>query len=116
MDENKIIREENENLGSVIKQLVDFDARQRELIASDISSREAQRKKLREEKGKIDEKYMNQAKERLEKLEKSENERAERAIKSIENAARKNIAELEKTAEKNGSSWVEQIYKRTISE
>lgn len=116
MDVNKIIKEESDNLGSIIKHLVDFDAHQRELIASDISSREAQRKKLEEESEKINEKYMNQAKERLERLEKSENDRAERAVKSIETAARKNIAELEKTARENSSDWIEQIYKRTISE
>lgn len=114
MDTNKIIKEESDNLGSVIKQLVDFDARQRGLIADDLASRENQRKELAAKKAEIEAKYMKQAEERLDRLEKSENERAERAIKSVENASKKNISELERTAEENIDSWVRQIYKRTV--
>lgn len=114
MDTSKIIKEESDSLGSVIKQLVDFDARQRGLIAEDLVSRENQRKELAAKKAEIEAKYMKQAEERLERLSKSENERADRAIKSIENASKKNISELEKTAEENIDIWVKQIYKRTV--
>lgn len=114
MDKEKIIREESDNLGSVIKHLIDFDARQREIISSEIASRENRRKELEAQRGEINEKYMKQAEERLAKLEKSENERAEKAVRAVEAAASKNIAELEKTAAKNSGYWVEEIYKRTI--
>lgn len=116
MDTNNIIKEEGDNLGSVIRQLVDFDARQRELIADDLASREVQRKGLEDKRAEIEAKYMKQAEDRLERLAESENARADRAIKAIENASRKNIAELEKTAEENTYDWVKQIYKRTIEE
>lgn len=114
MDKEKIIREESDNLGSVIKHLVDFDARQREIISSEIASRESQRRELEAQRSDINEKYMKQAEERLSKLEKSENERAEKAVRAAETAASKNIAELEKTAAKNSTYWIEEIYKRTI--
>lgn len=116
MDTKNIIKEESDSLGTVIRQLVDFDARQRELIADDLASRETQRKELAEKKAEIEAKYMKQANDRLERLAESENGRADRAIKAIENASRKNIAELEKTAEENIDDWVRQIYKRTIEE
>ena len=115
MDTNRIIMDESDNLGSVIKQLVDFDARQRELIADDLASREAQRKELEVRRSEINAKYMKQAEERLERLAESENSSADRAIKAIENASRKNISELEKTAEENIDDWVNMIYKRTGS-
>lgn len=114
MDKEKIIREESDNLGSVIKHLIDFDARQREIISSEIASRETKRKELEAQRSTINEKYMKQSEERLAKLEKSENERAEKAVRAAEAAASKNIAELEKTAAKNGDYWIEEIYKRTI--
>lgn len=115
MDTKKIIMEESDNLGSVIKQLVDFDARQRELIANDLASRDTQRKELEARREKINAKYMKQAEDRLERLAESENGRADRAIKAIENATQKNISELEKKAEENIDDWVSQIYKRTVN-
>lgn len=114
MDSNRIIKEESDNLGSVIKQLVDFDARQRALISDDLAKREEKMKELGKEKKAIEARYMKQAEERLERLAKSENDRADRAIKAIENASAKNISELEKTAEENIDDWVMQIYKRTV--
>lgn len=114
MDKEKIIREESDNLGSVIKNLIDFDAQQREIISSEIASRETLRKELEAQRSEINEKYMKQAEEKLAMLEKSENERAEKAVRAAESAAAKNIAELEKTAAKNNDYWVEEIYKRTV--
>lgn len=115
MDKEKIIREESDNLGSVIKHLIDFDAQQREIISSEIASRETLRKELEAQRGEINRKYMKLAEEKLAKLEKSENERAEKAVRAAEAAAAKNIAELEKTAAKNNDCWIEEIYKRTIT-
>ena len=37
MDKNAVIREESDNLGNVIKHLVDFDAQQRALISSAVT-------------------------------------------------------------------------------
>lgn len=114
MDKEKIIREESDNLGSVIKNLIDFDAQQRELISSEIASREALRKELEAQRSEINAKYMKEAEEKLAALEKEENARAEKEINSARSAASKNIAELEKTAAKNSGYWIEEIYKRTI--
>lgn len=114
MDANKIIQEENESLGTVIQQLVDFDARQRALIANDLADREKQKSELNKKRSELEAKYIRQAQDRLERLEKSENDRADRIIKSIENASRRNISELEKKADENMEEWVNQIYKRTI--
>lgn len=114
MDKEKIIREESDNLGSVIKNLIDFDAQQREIISSEIASRETLLKELEAQKSEIKEKYMKRANEKLAALEKSENERTEKAVHAAEAAAAKNIAELEKTAAKNNDYWIEEIYKRTI--
>lgn len=115
MDKDKIIKEESDNLGSVIKHLVEFDARQREIISSEIASRETKRRELEAQRNTINEKYMSQANEKLAKLEASENARAEKAVKAVEAAASKNIAELEKTAAQNSNYWIEEIYKRTIA-
>ncbi|MDY6017347.1 MAG: hypothetical protein SPI97_07000 [Oscillospiraceae bacterium] len=115
MDKEKIIKEESDNLGSVIKMLVDFDAQQREIIASALSGREAARKDIQSERSEIEEKYMKRAEERLKKLEQSENERADKAIKAAQEASLKNIAELEKTAAEKKAFWVEQIYERTVN-
>ena len=115
MDKEKIIKEESDNLGSVIKMLVDFDAQQREIIASALSGREAARKDIQSERSEIEEKYMKRAEERLKKLEQNENERADKAIKAAQEASLKNIAELEKTAAEKKSFWVEQIDERTVN-
>ena len=53
MDKEKIIKEESDNLGSVIKMLVDFDAQQREIIASALSGREAARKDIQNGKNRV---------------------------------------------------------------
>ncbi len=114
MDKEKIIKEESDNLGSVIKQLISFDAQQRELIASELAGREAARQKIQSERSEIEKESMRQADELLSLLEKSENERAEAAIKASEAAARKNIAQLERTAAEKEPYWIEQIYERTL--
>ena len=114
MDKKKIIKEESDNLGSVIKQLISFDAQQRELIASELAGREAARQKIQSERSEIEKKSMQQADELLRELEKSENERAEAAIKAADAAAQKNIAQLERTAAEKEAFWIEQIFERTI--
>ena len=116
MDKEKVIKEESDNLGSVIKHLVNFDAQQRGIIASELEARENERKKLNSQRSEINEKYMNEAKKRLEKLEKNENERAEKAIRAAEAAAAKNIAELDKAAAQKSEFWIEEIYKRTVED
>lgn len=114
MDKDKIIKEESDSLGSVIKNLVEFDARQRELISSEIASRETKRRELEAQRSEINEKYMARANAILAELEAKENGYAEKEIKSAEAAAAKNIAELEKTAANNSETWIEEIFRRTI--
>lgn len=115
MDKNAVIREESDNLGNVIKHLVDFDAQQRALISSAVTGREERRRELEAERSKINEEYMAQAQKELESLAESESIRAETEVKAVKSAARKNIAELDKTAAEKSEFWVEEIYRRTLS-
>lgn len=115
MDKDKIIKEESDNLGNVIKYLVDFDAEQRKIISSEIVSGEMMHKELEAHKNEINSKYMKLAEEKLSVLEKSENERADKAINAARIAAEKNISELEKTAVANSDRWIKEIYDRTVS-
>lgn len=117
MEEKKtVLAEEGDNLGSVIKHLIDFDAQQRAVISSALDEREVKRKELELEKDEINEKYMLRADRALESLQIKENEKAEKEIEALRNAAAKNIAELEKKAAENGDFWIEEIFKRTIND
>lgn len=117
MEEKKtVLAEEGDNLGSVIKHLIDFDAQQRAVISAALDEREAKRKGLEQERVEIDKKYMLRADRALESLQIKENEKAEKEINALQNAAAKNIAELEKKAKENGDFWIEEIFKRTISD
>lgn len=116
MEEKKtVLAEEGDNLGSVIKHLIDFDAQQRAVISSALDEREAKRRELEAQRGEINEKYMLRADRALESLQIKENEKAEKEIEGLRSAAAKNIAELEKKAAENGDFWVEEIFKRAIS-
>lgn len=117
MEEKKtVLAEKGDNLGSVIKHLIDFDAQQRAVISAALDEREAKRKGLEQERVEIDKKYMLRADRALESLQIKENEKAEKEINALQNAAAKNIAELEKKAEENGDFWIEEIFKRTIGD
>lgn len=114
MEKDKILREEGEGLGSVIKNLIAFDARQREQISAELSSREAGLRQLEAERSKINEEYMQQAHKMLDALTEKQNQKAEREIAAAKAASEKNIAELEKTAAEKSDFWIEQIYAKTI--
>lgn len=114
MDKEINLRRESDNLGDIIKHLIDFDAQQRESIADELSRREQSRSELAAQKSKIEEKHMNQAKIWLEALEEKQKQKEEREIKKAIDAAEKNIAELEKNACEKSEFWIEQIFNRTI--
>lgn len=114
MDKNAISKEENNDLGIVIKNLIEFDAKERALVSASLDEREKARAELRDSRDKINAEYMKKAEEKLEKLRISENEKAEKAIKLEQAAAKKNIAEFEKAASEKSEFWVNEIYKRTI--
>lgn len=116
MEKNTVLNEDSENLGTVIKHLIDFDAQQRELISTALNQREAQRKELEAQRSEINEKYMLQAEKALEALAKKENEKADREINAIRTASQKNIAELEKKAAENSDFWVKQLFEQVINE
>lgn len=117
MEEKKtVLAEEGDNLGSVIKHLIDFDAQQRAVISDALDEREAKRKGLELEKDEINQKYMLRADRALESLQIKENEKAEKEINALRNASQKNIAELEKKAAENGDFWIEEIFRKVISD
>lgn len=116
MDKDNILSREGDNLGNVIKQLVDFDAKQRESISSELVQREEKRRELAAQKSEIEEKYMQQANKWLEALSEKQKQKEEREIEAAKAAAEKNIAELEKTAAEKSEFWIEQIFNRTISD
>lgn len=113
-DKKTVISRESDNLGVVIKQLVDFDAQQRALISAAVSERENELKTLEAQRAQVNEEYMARANARLEDLSRNENAKAEKAVAALESAAQKNIAELERTAQGKSDEWVEQIYQRVI--
>lgn len=117
MEEKKtVLAEEGDNLGSVIKHLIDFDAQQRAVISAALDERETKRKELDKDKEEINKKYMLRADRALESLQIKENEKAEKEINALHTASQKNIAELEKKAAENSDFWVEEIFKRVISD
>lgn len=117
MEEKKtVLAEEGDNLGSVIKHLIDFDAQQRAVISAALDERETKRKELDKDKEEINKKYMLRADRALESLQIKENEKAEKEINALRTASQKNIAELEKKAAENSDFWVEEIFKRVISD
>lgn len=117
MEEKKtVLAEEGDNLGSVIKHLIDFDAQQRAVISAALDERETKRKEMDKDKEEINKKYMLRADRALESLQIKENEKAEKEINALRTASQKNIAELEKKAAENSDFWVEEIFKRVISD
>ncbi len=116
MDKKNLPREESDNLGSVIKHLIDYDAQQRGLISQELAQRDASFKQLDAERKEINKKYMQQAQKMLDALSEKQKQKAEREISASKNAAEKNIAELEKTAAEKSNFWIERIFERTISE
>lgn len=116
MDKENTLRQESDNLGNVIKQLIDYDAKQRESIASELSQREKSRSELAAQKSEIEEKHMNQANIWLEALAEKQKQKEEREINKAKAAAEKNIAELEKNAAEKSGFWIDRIFNRTIGE
>lgn len=114
MDNEKLLREESDNLGNVIKHLIDYDAQQRGLISQELEQREVSFKQLEAERKAIGEKHMAHAAEMLDALSEKQKQKAEREISAAKTAAEKNIAELEKTAAEKSDYWIEQIFRRTI--
>ena len=114
MDKEINLRQESDNLGDVIKHLIEFDAKQRGEIADELSQRDKSRSELAAQKAEIEEKHMNQAKIWLEALEEKQKQKEEREIQKAVEAAEKNIAELEKTAGEKSEFWIDQIFNRTV--
>lgn len=115
MDEKKLtVGEETDDLGKVIKNLIDYDAKQRAVVSESLKKREEEKKSLAALKDEINAEYIRRADERLARLEKAENENAEKRIRAAKAAADKNIAEFDRTAESKTAEWVEQLYIRTL--
>ena len=98
MAKNNAVGAESDDLGKVIKNLIDFDAKQRVIVSDSLKKRDEERKALENAKDEINAKHIKLAQDRLDALEKRENENAERLIKAAQAAAKKNIAEFDRTA------------------
>lgn len=114
MDTEKIVREESDNLGNIIKNLIDYDAQQRELISSELKKRDTMLAEFENERAEIEKEYMQQAHKMLDALEEKQKNKLEKAVSAAKTAAQKNIAELEKTAAEKSEEWIEQIFSRTV--
>ncbi len=114
MDNDKILREESDNLGDIIKNLIDYDAQQRGIISSELKKRDALLAEFENERAEIEKEYMQQAEKMLDALEEKQKNKLEKAVSAAKTAAQKNIAELEKTAAEKSEEWIEQIFSRTI--
>lgn len=116
MDKERTFREESDNLGDIIKNLIDYDAQQRELISLELIQRETKLKEFENERAAIEEKYMQQAQKMLDALAEKQKIKLEKAVSAAKTASENNIAELEKTAAAKSEEWIEQIFTRTVAE
>lgn len=116
MAKNNPVGMETDDLGKVIKNLIDFDAEQRAAVSDSLRKREEEKKALEAAKGEINAKHIKMADDRLGALEKRENENAERLIKAAQAAAKKNIAEFDRIAAEKTEQWIGQIYARTLED
>lgn len=117
MDEKKTaVGAETDDLGKVIKNLIDYDAKQRAVVSESIKRRDEERKKLVASSGEINARYIKEADERLARLEMRENENAERLTQAAKEQAMKNIAELDAIARENTANWVERLFERTLED
>lgn len=114
MDNEKIVREESDNLGNIIKNLIDYDAQQRGIISSELEKRGTRLKEFENERAAIEEKYMQQAQRMLDALEEKQKIKLEKAVSAAKTASENNIAELEKAAVEKSEEWIEQIFTRTV--
>ena len=112
MAKNNAVGAESDDLGKVIKNLIDFDAKQRAIVSDSLKKRKA----LENAKDEINAKHIKLAQDRLDALEKRENENAERLIKAAQAAAKKNIAEFDRTAAEKTEQWIGQIYSRVLED
>lgn len=116
MAKNNAVGAESDDLGKVIKNLIDFDAKQRAIVSDSLKKRDEERKALENAKDEINAKHIKLALDRLDALEKRENENAERLIKAAQAAAKKNIAEFDRTAAEKTEQWIGQIYSRVLED
>lgn len=116
MAKNNAVGAESDDLGKVIKNLIDFDAKQRAIVSDSLKKRDEERKALENAKDEINAKHIKLAQDRLDALEKRENENAERLIKAAQAAAKKNIAEFDRTAAEKTEQWIGQIYSRVLED
>lgn len=115
MEEKKTaVGAETDDLGKVIKNLIDYDAKQRAVVSESIKRRDEERKKLAASSDEINARYIKEAQEKLARLEMRENENAERQIQAAKAQAMKSIAEFDAIAEKNIGQWVEQLFEWTL--
>lgn len=116
MDKEKTFHEESDNLGNIIKNLIDYDAQQRELISSELEKRDAMLADFENERAAIEEKYMQQAQAMLDALAEKQKNKLDKAVSAAKAASENNIAELKNTAAAKSEEWIEQIFTRTVAE
>lgn len=116
MEKNPVLKNESDDLGQVIKNLIDFDSQQRELISDALAQRTEKRKELEAQKSKINEEYMRKAEKVLKDIEKKENEKADMEIEKIRKMSKKNIRELQKRTIEYNKFWVSRIFELVINE